>query len=76
MYQGAVLAGYNSTTLKACTDSALADVKRLEMEMKARLEWSNLELLRATIVFPGHQELEGEGKKQETQVRYKLLWNA
>ena len=51
VYQGAVLAGYNSTILKACADSALADVKRLEMEMKARLEWSNLELLRATIVF-------------------------
>ena len=51
MYQEAVLANYNSTILKACANSALADVKCLESEMKARLEWSNLELLRATLVF-------------------------
>ena len=51
VYQGSVLANYNPTTLKACANSALADVERLEERMKSRLEWSDLELLRAILVF-------------------------
>ena len=51
VYQGAVLANYNSTMLKACANSACAGVKRLESETKTSLEWSNLELLKATLVF-------------------------
>ena len=51
VYQGAVLANYNSTTLQNCGNSALADVERLAERMQARLEWSNLELLRATVAF-------------------------
>ena len=35
VYQGAVLTNYNSAMLKTCVNSALADVKRLESEMKA-----------------------------------------
>ena len=51
VYQGAVLANYNSTTLQNCGNSALADFERLAERMQARLEWSNLVLLRATVAF-------------------------
>ena len=51
LYQGAVLANHNPTTHKMCADSALADVKQLEVRMKTRLEWSDLEMLRAILVF-------------------------
>ena len=51
VYQGSVLANYNLTTLKACANSALADLERLEERMKSRLEWSDLELLRVILVF-------------------------
>ena len=51
LYQGAVLANHNTTTHKMCADSALADVKQLEVRMKTRLEWSDLEMLRAFLVF-------------------------
>lgn len=51
VYQSAVLANYNPTTVKACADSVLADVDRLKASIKTRLEWSDLELMRAVIVF-------------------------
>ena len=51
LYQGAVIAHYTPTTLKMCADSAIADAKQLEVKMKTRLEWSDLEMLRAILVF-------------------------
>lgn len=51
VYQGAVLNGYSPATLQACADEALADIKRLEERMRARLEWSDVGMLRAIIVF-------------------------
>lgn len=42
VYQGAVLSKYNQTALQACADAAIADARRLEDSMKARLEWSDL----------------------------------
>lgn len=50
-YQGATLKHFNEAMLKSCKDQALADVRRLEEKMKERLEWSDVKLLRAILVF-------------------------
>ncbi len=51
VYQGAVLNNYNPATLKTCAAQALADIKRLEDKMRARLEWSDVKMLRAILVL-------------------------
>ena len=51
IYQGAILNNYNPTSLKACADQALADVSQLEKKMRARLEWSDVKMLRAILVL-------------------------
>ena len=51
VYQGAVLANYREATLKACADAAISDITTLESKLRTRLEWSDLKLLRAIIVF-------------------------
>ena len=51
MYQGAALEGYSSTMLQQCGEHAVADLKRLDQEMRSRLEWSNLEMMRSILVF-------------------------
>ena len=38
-------------TLQACADEALADIKQLEERMRATLEWSDVGILKAIIVF-------------------------
>ena len=50
-YQGTTLNGYNSTTLEYCKKEALADLGRLHEKMRERLEWSDVQLLRALLVF-------------------------
>ena len=50
-YQGATLTGYNSTTLEYCKKEALADLERLNEKLRERLEWSDVTLLRAVLVF-------------------------
>ena len=50
-YQGAVLKNFSTATLDSCKKQALADIKRLEDNMRQRLEWSDVELLRALLVF-------------------------
>lgn len=50
-YQGATLKHCNETMLKSCKDQALADVRRLEEKMRERLEWSDVKLLRAILIF-------------------------
>ena len=47
----AVVSNYNPTTLEACADSALADINQLDNEMRARLQWSDVQMLRAILVF-------------------------
>ena len=51
VYQGTVLSDYNPIAMQTCDDTAVADAKRLEDEIKARLEWSDLTLLRAVLAF-------------------------
>lgn len=42
---------YNETMLRSCKKQALVDVSRLEGKMRERLEWSDVKLLRAIMVF-------------------------
>ena len=50
-YQGATLKHFSVAMLESCKDQALADTKILEIKMRERLEWSNVQLLRAILVF-------------------------
>ena len=65
VYQGAILSNFNPITLKACADTATADAKRLEGRMKARLEWSDLNLLRAILVFIDTQNWQASPSESE-----------
>ena len=50
-YQGTTLQHYSDSALRYCKDQALADVSRLESKMRERLEWSDVKLLRAILIF-------------------------
>ena len=50
-YQGAKLKCYTSATLENCKKLALGDLHQLNKTIQQRLEWSNVNLLRALIVF-------------------------
>ena len=50
-YQGAVLKNYSFVAIEFCKKEALADLKRVEVNMCQRLEWSDVKLLRALLVF-------------------------
>ena len=39
------MSNYNPTTLMACADSALADINQLDNEIRARLQWSDVQML-------------------------------
>ena len=51
VYQGAVLDNYSPATLKTCATQALADINRMEEKMRARLEWSDVKMLRSVLVL-------------------------
>jgi len=50
-YQGAEIRNYTETTLESCKKQALGDLESLSRTIQQRLEWSDLHLLRALIVF-------------------------
>ena len=50
-YQGAVLKNYSFAAIEFCKKEALADLKSVEVNMRQRLEWSDVKLLRALLVF-------------------------
>ena len=50
-YQGTKLKHFNDMVLQSCKDQALADVSRLEDRLRQRLEWSDIKLLRALLIF-------------------------
>ena len=66
VYQGAVLSNYSSTTLKACADQALAAVKQLDEKMRARLEWSDVKILRAILVLLDTQSWRSSPRSQHS----------
>ena len=51
MYQGAERNGCNDRAIEACEKQALDDCKSMDEEMRARLECSDLSLLRSILVF-------------------------
>ena len=68
VYQGAVLNNYTPETLKTCAAHALADIKWLEEKMRARLEWSDVKMLRAILVLLDTQSWQSspEGEHSNT----------
>lgn len=50
-YQGTVLKSYTSATLEYCKKQAVTDLERLHGNMRERLEWSDVELLRSLLVL-------------------------
>ncbi len=72
IYQSAVLSNYTPVTLKVCADTALADGIRLDDKIRARIEWSDMKMLRAILVFLDTQgwrlsssDLEDDGDMDE-----------
>ena len=51
MYQVFELHNFRDTTTKICADQALADLKSLDDHMRARLEWSDISLMRSILLF-------------------------
>ncbi len=51
IYEGVFLNGFSDTIVEQCKKDALSDLKCLAANIVSRLEWSNLELLRAFLVF-------------------------
>ena len=50
MYQGFPIANFDAT-VDQCKVHVLADLKRLEREIKQKLEWTDIGLSRALLVF-------------------------
>ena len=51
VYQGAELNGCNDRAIEACKKQVLDDYKLMDDEMRTRLEWSDLSLLRSIFVY-------------------------
>ena len=51
VYQGSELHHFRDTTIRSCADQALADLKSLDDQMRARLEWSDIDLKRSILFF-------------------------
>ena len=51
VFQGVVLSNYNPITLNSCAAQALVDINQLQKQLQARLEWSDVKMLRAILVF-------------------------
>lgn len=50
-YQGATLHHFSESVVTTCKDQVIADISRLEIKMRERLEWSDANLLRAILMF-------------------------
>ena len=50
VYQGAELQHFTATTAKACANQALTDLKSLDDHMRARLEWSDVNVMRSILL--------------------------
>ena len=51
VYQGSELHRFTVTTAKSCADQALSDLISLDSKMRARLEWSDINLMRSILLF-------------------------
>ena len=50
-YQGVCLKNYSESVMKCCKDQAAADLNRLDEKLRIHLEWSDITLLRAVLLF-------------------------
>jgi len=51
VYQGFELHSFKDSTIKACQEQALADLKSLDERMRSRLEWSDIDFMRSILLF-------------------------
>ena len=51
MYQGSEPHHFSDTSTKSCRDQALSDICSLDKNMRARLEWSNVEILSSILLL-------------------------
>ena len=66
VYQGSELHHFRDTTIKSCADQALSDLKSLDERMRARLEWSDVDLMRSILLFLDTQSWQGsEGSSND-----------
>lgn len=67
LYQGAALHKYSQTLLDHCCKEALEDLSRIDKEMRNRLQWSDVQLLRSIVVFldtPGWHHLSDDSEEE------------
>ena len=60
--QGSELHCFGDTTTKTCADQALSDLKSLDDQMRARLEWSDVNLMRSILLFLDTQSWQDSDK--------------
>ena len=68
LYQGAVLHNYNTTTLKHCSDQAIADTKQFNDKLRERLEWSDVRMLRTIVLFLNTQSWQYTALGSDTEM--------
>ena len=51
IYQGAEVCAYSDSVVTNCKQQALADLTALDEQMRARLEWSDVDFLRSILLF-------------------------
>ncbi len=51
LYQNSVLTQYSTQVLSNCTSTVLSDLQKLEVKLRERLAWSDVELLRSILAF-------------------------
>ncbi len=68
VYQGATLKNYNSSFLQNCKTEALADLTRLEENLRSRLEWSDLSLFCSLLVFVETQSWMKRSSREQDDV--------
>ena len=65
VYQGSELHHFRDTTTKSCADQALADLKSLDNQMRARLEWSDIDLMRSVLFLDTQSWQDSEGSSTD-----------
>lgn len=58
-YQGVQLRHYSDSVVTICKDQVLVDLRRLDGEIRERLEWPNTDMLRSILVYLNTQTWQG-----------------
>ena len=76
VYQGSELHRFGDTTTKTCADQALSDLKSLDDQMRARLEWSDVNLMRSILLFLDTQSWQDSDKSSTDDNRLSEIKSA